>query len=353
MRLHREEPDSPLPRDGEPYPDEESHRRQTPRAPKDYRLTGAAAAAVLDAHFARPSAVPSDLANAFHDVYVPIHPNEHISAAACRIDAQRIRETGRWLVRHATDRCATTVGLALLATVWDEEDIPLIQTIGLLSRLFGPLAAHALERRRGGVQSLLWLAERVTGWGRVYVVESLCKVGGSAARPWLLRRACDGDYLNRYFAGEVATAAYLHEAIIRADPDSDVIDHTGRLLTIMADSSGMGMTLSAYPPADVVLEAYVGHISRLEPTVERYFIATQLADYLQQAVAERLGWPLGRRERILHRYLSLLDRQGWSQVARSGLAAGDHRITWLADEIAPRIGLRAFIDAAPAAHDDG
>lgn len=40
----------------------------------------------------------------------------------------------------------------------------------------------------GGVQALLWLAERVAGWGRVYVVESLCRVGGLAARPWLLRR---------------------------------------------------------------------------------------------------------------------------------------------------------------------
>jgi len=78
---------------------------------------------------------------------VPIHPNEHVAAAACRADARRIQETGRWLIRHATDRCAVTIGLALLASVSDEDDIPVIRTIGLLSNRFGPLAARALERR--------------------------------------------------------------------------------------------------------------------------------------------------------------------------------------------------------------
>lgn len=84
----------------------------------------------------------------------PIFHNEHIAAAALRAD--------RRLGRHNPDRCSATIGLALLATDWTEEDIPLIQTVGLLSNHFGPLAAKALERRRGG-EALLWLAQRVTG----------------------------------------------------------------------------------------------------------------------------------------------------------------------------------------------
>ncbi|WP_406079208.1 hypothetical protein [Micromonospora sp. NBC_00858] len=346
LRLHREDPDSPLFRDGEPYPDHEQHRgrKSRPRAPEDQRCGGADVAAVLDAHFAEPSAVPGDLAEAFHDVYVPIHPNEHIAAAACRVEAERVRATGRWLVRHSTDRCAATVGLALLATLWDDDDIALIKTIGLLSNRFGPLAARALERRRGGSDALLWLAERVTGWGRVYVVEALCKVGGAAARPWMLRRACDGDYLNRYFAGQVATAAHLHEAITAASPDSELVDHTGLLLTIMADSGGMGITLDHYPPAAAVLEAHYEHAGRLEPSVERFVVAAQLAAYLHQSAAGRMGWPEGGRERILGGYLSLLNREDWSAVARAGLAAGDHRFTWLAGALAPGLGLRAFTD---------
>lgn len=32
-------------------------------------------------HFAKPEALPSALADAFHGVHVPIHPNEHIAAS--------------------------------------------------------------------------------------------------------------------------------------------------------------------------------------------------------------------------------------------------------------------------------
>jgi hypothetical protein len=345
-RTHQENPDAPLFRDGEPYPDDAQHRgrKSRPRAPEDRRREGADVAAALDAYFADLSAEPGDLTEAFHELYVPIHPNDHIAAAACRADADRVRATGRWLVQHATDRCAATVGLALLATLWDDDDLPLIKTIGLLSNRFGPLAARALERRSGGSEALLWLAERVTGWGRVYVVESLCEVGSAAARPWMLRRACDGDYLNRYFAGRVATAAHLHEAITAANPDSELVDHTGLLLTIMADSGGTGITLDHYPPAAAVLQAHCEHASHLEPSVERFFIAAQLVEYLHQPAASRIAWREGGQEQVVDGYLSLLNRENWCAVARAGLAAGDHRVTWLAGTRAPGRGLRAFTD---------
>ncbi|MEV0215789.1 hypothetical protein [Micromonospora sp. NPDC050695] len=213
LRLHRPDPGSPPPRDGEPYPDDERHpRRRRSKTRRDRRLDGADVAVILDAHFGTADAPPNELVDAFCDVDVPIHRNEHIAAAALRADRQRVRKTGRWLVRHSTDRCSATVGLALLATDWADNDVPLIQTIGLLSDRFGPLAAEALQRRREGGQALLWLAQRVTGWGRVYVIEALCRHGAAASRQWLRRHACDGDFLNGYFAGKVATTAHLHEA---------------------------------------------------------------------------------------------------------------------------------------------
>lgn len=160
LRLHRQHPDGVLPRDGEPYPDEEHHRsRPSPRRVRDQRRHGAGVAAILDSHFSRPDAHASELVDAFGDVYVPIHRNDHIAAAALRANRQRVRKTGWWLVRHGTDRNAVTVGLGLLAADRAEDDIPLIQTIGLLSNHFGPLAAEALQRRRGGDEALQWLAE--------------------------------------------------------------------------------------------------------------------------------------------------------------------------------------------------
>ncbi|TMR88217.1 hypothetical protein [Nonomuraea basaltis] len=345
VHLHQQDPDSPLPRDGEPYPDDELHRqRAQPHPPEDRRLAGADVAHILDSHFAKPEAPPSALANAFHDVYVPIHHNEHIAAAALRADRHRVQQTGQWLVQHSTDRCSAIVGLALLAADWAEEDIPLIQTIGLLSNQFGPLAAHALRRRRGGSEALQWLAERVTGWGRVYVIEALCLAGGRASRSWLLRHACDGDFLNGYFAGKVATSAHLHEAITRAEADDEVVDHTGQLLTIMADCSGMGMTLEHYPPAHIVLQAYASHLGRQTPTLSRYINAAIIADHLAQKPPERLGCTLEHRDRLLQQYLAVLNREDWSETARAELASD----SWFASNVAARLHLRAFTSANAA-----
>ncbi|MCU1645076.1 MAG: hypothetical protein JWN03_5351, partial [Nocardia sp.] len=133
LHLHHLTPDSPLPRNGEPYPDHDDHGNGRREQSSDSRRAGMAAAAILDAHFARPDAPPSELAWAFHDVDVPIVRDDHIAAAALRADRERVHETGRWLVRYSPDRCSVLIGLALLAMDRGEDDIELIQIVGLLS----------------------------------------------------------------------------------------------------------------------------------------------------------------------------------------------------------------------------
>jgi hypothetical protein len=343
LRLHQQCPDLPLPRDGEPYPDDTLHHRQPRARAQDQRLKGAAAAVILDAHFAEAAAPVSALVGAFHEVDVPIHHNEHIAAAALRADKRRVQQTARWLVRHSTDRCSAIVGLALLAGDWAEEDIPLIQTIGLLSDKFSPLAADALRRRRGGGEALLWLAQRVAGWGRVYVIEALCRVGSFQSRQWLLRHASDGDYLSGYYAGQVATAAHLHEAIARPEVDDDLADHTARLLKIMADCGGMGMTLEHYPPAATVLAAHAGHLSRQTPAANRYIDAATIASHLAGKPPERLGCTAEQRDHLLQQYRAVLRRDDWCDAVRTGIAPGSDVLAWLT-AVAARLQLAAFTE---------
>ncbi|MGD1223753.1 hypothetical protein AB9Q10_35625 [Streptomyces krungchingensis] len=347
LRLHQQTPDGPLPRDGEPYPDEARRRRAPrPERPRDTKLVGADVARILDEHFAGPAALPSVLSDRFQGIHVPIHHNEHIAAAARAAGAVRARQAGRWLVRHGTDTCAVTVGLALLAVVGTVDDIPSIQTVGLLSCTFGPLAARALERLPDGAEALIWLAERVSGWGRVYVVEALCRLVDAhpAVRPWLLRRAADGDFLNGYFVGRVAQVTRLHEVFAASGGDAELVDHTTRLLHAMTYSEGMGTSLRRYAHANTVLEAHVRLLGQLGPTVERYFAAATIAQYLGEETPVGSGEPGSgtRREPIRSAYLALLDQEEWCETARAGLAAEDARLTFLADAVAPELELRAF-----------
>ncbi|WP_439678319.1 hypothetical protein [Embleya sp. MST-111070] len=290
----------------------------------------------MGAYFARTAALPSELVGAFHDVYVPIHPNAHIAAAAEQADRRRVHETGRWLVRYGTDRNSVTVGLALVAAIGTVEDVRLIQTIGLLSNHFGPLAAHALERLPGGTDALLWLADRVAGWGRVYVVEALCRLDDPVAQPWLLRRACDGGFLNANFVGEVARTTRLHEVIAGTDVDDEIVDHAGRLLTVMTFSQGMGLTLSGYPHAEAVLAAHLRHLERLGPSATRYCTAARLANSLgEHGDAGSIG-PVQRWQPYRDNYLAFLARDDWCEVARDALAVKDPDIARLVETASGR-----------------
>ncbi|GAA2286437.1 hypothetical protein GCM10010415_66200 [Streptomyces atrovirens] len=337
LRLHRLTPDGPLFRSGEPFPGAERRRRQRGQ-PFDPSRGDADAAKILDAYFLDTRVSPRQLATELLDVPVSSRYDEHISAAALRAPTARVRETGRWLIRHGTGLAPVAVGLALLAEVGTVDDIQLIQTIGLLSNAFGPLAVRALERLPGGVKALFWFAERVTAWGRVHAVDALCRYVDDhpAVRPWLLRRAVDGDHLNGYFAAEVARVTMLHEVIAQCGDDAEVVDHTGRILHVMKHCEGMGTSLRHYPHALVVLEAHVRHIGSLGPTAERYFAAATLAQYLAE---EEPAWSddaalKARWDKARASYLALVHRADWCSTAREGLAAGDWRLTWLADSVA-------------------
>ncbi|SOB85530.1 hypothetical protein [Streptomyces sp. 1331.2] len=350
LRLHRRTPDGPLPRGGKPYP---GGRRPRPEPPEDYRTAGVPVARLLDEHFAQPLAQPRGLAQAFREVHVPIHPDEHIARAAHRAAPERARRTGRWLVQHGHEESTVTVGLALLAAVGTADDAPLIRTIGLLSDTFGPLAAHALERTEGGAAHLLWLADRVTGWGRVHVVEALCRLDDPATHPWLLRKAIDGDFLNGYFAGKVATAARLHEALPELGQDRGLLDHTGQLLRMLTHSAGMGMALRHYPHAATVLAAHARHAGGPPPTVERFCVVATLALHLATESAEYSGCTEAQREAILASYLALLDREDWYATARAALAAQNSWLLWFADFSESGLRLRVFEDWKAAADGAG
>ncbi|WP_107425141.1 hypothetical protein [Streptomyces sp. CB02400] len=250
---------------------------------------------------------------------MPIHPNARITEAALRAGA-RAREAGRRLVRHGTDTDDVVVGLALLAAVGTVDDVPYIQTIGLLSCTFGPLAADAPERLPDGAESLLWLADRVAGWGRAHVVEALCRLahGHSDVRHWLLRRAADGDFLNGYFAGEVARASALDQA------------------------------LTGCPHAEEALAAHLRHLDRLGPSPSRYCIAAMLARNLGEHGDEGSVAPVRRWRTHRDGYLALPDRDDWFETARNAPAADDPEIVRLVETVASDLGLRTLDDPAPS-----
>ncbi|MEV4604760.1 hypothetical protein AB0K15_46355 [Amycolatopsis sp. NPDC049253] len=322
VRLHGDTPDKPLERGGVPLPDQDLHRvRSQARKSSGWRRKSAEAARILDQHFARPGSSPPDLARSFHGL--DVHgPREHISAAALRADEQRVSRTGRWLVRHGTDRCAVFVGLRLLANTISPEDVELLKMIGLL-REFGPEAAEALTRR-GAITALKWLAERTTEQTRLRAVEGVMRMDKSFEHKWLLRRGLGRDEMSRYLAGDLATQAHLHEAIVRADVPDWLVDETGWFLATMTGAHGVGVVLENYPPGDLVAAAHVRHLSSRKTTKERYYTAAATCAYIHQTDALSRSWSPDARAAVVEAYIAVLARREWVETAHALLRSGHH-----------------------------
>ena len=338
LELHKHDPDRPLPCDGEPFPDHADHDPDNRPAMTRRSGTGVDVADILARYFAEAAPDPARLAESVHRVGVPIYPSELMAEAAREAGRGRALETGRWLIRNGTDTCAVTVGLALLEAVGiTAEDVGLVQTIGLLSDHFGPLAARALAKLpSGSAQALLWLADRAAGWGRVNVVRSLAGLDDPDTRQWLLRKAVDGDILNGYFIAVVVMTGRLHDVLDELAADPELTDCTGRILWLMTENEGMGLTLKGYEHADSVLRAHKDALSHHGPTLQRFYIAALIARYLGRSSPDdpNRTWEADRAA-----YRALLDEPRWREVALTGLAEGDGRIRFIADAVAPEIGL--------------
>jgi len=175
----------------------------------------------------------------------------------------------------------------------------------------------------GSSATLLTATPRCWGWRCWKPTGRLCEIGDATARHWLLRNACEGTYLDGYYAGKFATATHLHEAITGSDCD-DLVDHTSHVLKAMTDCDGMGMTLADYPPALMVLAAHVDHLSRQEPTAHRYLAAALVAYNLLE----------GNQDHWVSRYRAVLSGQDWGAAVSSRLTT-DAR--WFTESVGPRL----------------
>ncbi|KQV16617.1 hypothetical protein [Kitasatospora sp. Root107] len=370
LRLHRLDPDGPLP-GFESLPDRERHlraerQRRCYRDSKEARLRGARTAAVIGRRLDRPLSPASLrlLASALAQVSVPSSPDPAIQDLTKRHPPELLRTVGRWLTRHGTERDVVFAGLALLAETATERDIPMIQTIGLLGSPFAVLPAHALERLPAPTPALTWLADRTTGTGRIHCIHALNRLADPGARypwyrnghdpyaspdrpadpqavHWLRRRAVDLGDFNGYFAAQTVIAAAVDQAIADPHADSEVVDQTGRLLRTMTDCFGMGATLASLDNAHELLAHYADHVSRLRPTVDRYESVLQLAAYLADPHGEAagLGWAPGRQAALQGQLTTLLRRPGWPTFLEELMAWPTGNIGRWATLLARRVGL--------------
>ncbi|MFJ8045529.1 hypothetical protein ACIRBX_33975 [Kitasatospora sp. NPDC096147] len=279
----------------------------------------------------------------------PLDPE--IRRVVGRHDPQTVARAGRWLVRNGTDEHTVTAGLVLLIETATERELPLLRTIGLLTR-FAASTSLALEGIPGGAAVLIELAEHTSTCtpGRDLYIEALLRLAAPRTRyswresrtnpsgvhpradpdrpddpgvmHWLRRKADDGGDFTGYFAADVVIAAGITEVIADSFVDAEVVDHTGRLLCALTWCGGMGATLDELQGAPALLRHYREQVARLAPTSQRCrTVLCLLAAFTgEPRPGAQVVWSEDEHEAYRAQLAALLTRPAWRDCLRAVLA---------------------------------
>jgi hypothetical protein len=250
----------------------------------------------------------------------------------------QLRETGRWLAEHGTQRGAVAAGIVLLGLAGDARDRELLLLLGMLEELT-LYAAVALQRSQPDREQAIYaLARRVDGWGRIHTVERLRGTQDPEIRAWLLRGGFRNSVMDEYLAHLAATTGGLLDALTEPVVDDELFDHAGALLTALGEQ-GPARDMGDYPDGPAVVDRYLALAAARAPTLARIEVVVRLRRHIAGSAAA-WGWAGEVATRLGAGCERLTARAQWRAVVEDGLDDPDPAVFRLASWLAVRLSIR-------------
>ncbi|MBM7344437.1 hypothetical protein [Pantoea coffeiphila] len=140
-----------------------------------------------------------------------------------------------WLAVESPDRNPVKCAIALLAYFPSDENKTLVATLGLHEEftLFTVVALRNMLPAECLEEALFKLAKRVTGWGRIQLIERLPDDVSAATKDWLLREGYSNSVMLEYTAWDCATKGQLLTALTNDNVDSGLLIGAGDILSVL------------------------------------------------------------------------------------------------------------------------
>ncbi|MBO2461429.1 hypothetical protein [Actinomadura violacea] len=326
-RLFRLNPDGPLPDGGRPWPDRGDHPEVRVRERK------AALAAVLREFIDDPSLTAADLHDRCTGLAVTTMDATGVLHELAPEPSQRLVDAARWLVRNGWDRRAVIVGLSLLCGNAELHDVPVVQTVGLLS-FADRLAVEVLAKVPGAEHHLIWLTERSRTRIRVAAAEALSGNEDPVVRDWVL--STPRELLSSERARKLAEWHGLAEKLGLTAVDDALWDHAANLLLAMTSTHNYQSEISRYRDATVVYQRWVELADRQPPTLERAASLAMVAQDLCTGPAAPVAGTL--RRGLIETISRVLRSPQWAEMLHHSARSSDpieaRRATWVLGELA-------------------
>jgi hypothetical protein len=256
------------------------------------------------------------------EVLEQVRKNPHLRA-------ERIHALGLVFASEAPARDAVKFGMALLGTVQGPDDRELLTTLGLHEE-FTLFAAVALANQSDDAELALWeLAKRVSGWGRIHLVERLAQARRPEIRAWLIRDGFRNSIMDEYLAYTCAMAGELHSALAAPVADPELLRGAAGIFAALA-RGGPAEDLSDYRHASKAIAAWLDHIVNVPRDLEQLEALDALS--AREEVAPLLKARIDR----------LKDDPSAIRMVEEGLASTDRVSFCLADQAARRRSIETF-----------
>ncbi|PWW64736.1 hypothetical protein DFQ13_103710 [Actinokineospora spheciospongiae] len=242
-------------------------------------------------------------------------------AGVAHLPAGPLHDLGVRLVTGARHREPVRFGLGLLGA----DDTELLLLIGRHEEFTGAAAATIEVTHADAEPALLRLADAVTGWGRIGVVERFGPGAGPGVRDWLLRGGFRNAVLDAYLAHRAATVGDLAAALSAPAVDGELLTAACDIVCALLDG-GPAATIDDYADAPRALAALLTHLEA-HPGELRHLVAlARLDDYLADGgwpARYRRQWTIARHEALVRRVRDLLARPHWPALVTAGLTRPD------------------------------
>lgn len=266
--------------------------------------------------------------------------------ASKEFQADSLHSFAQWLVRESPDRSSVKIGIALLGLLLPARDTETLMLLGLHDEftLYVAVALKNTLPSEEGEDALWSLASSVDGWGRVHLVERLCKSNRAEIKAWLLREGYKNSVMHEYLAHACAVGGELLEALIPDSIDDELLNGAGDLIQALI-SGGPAEDIESYIDGAKVIQRFLEHTAkRKSASLDVYLVVSDILRFMQDAdrnwsVLESMGWTVNQKLTVAEMANSVLVEPSWRLLVLENIEAEDRVKFWTAATAAERMGL--------------
>lgn len=252
-----------------------------------------------------------------------------------------------WLATQSPDREPVKFGIVLLG-IFEVPSPPLdvLMTLGRHDE-FSLYAAIALRRAVPESQRdlvLFQLAQQVSGWGRVQIVERLAETSDPDIKAWMLREGYKNGVMYEYLAYTCAVNGDLLPALRQEAFDDALLKGAGDILQALING-GPAEGILDYADAPEVTRLFVERMEHHPSLNLDDFLALNSIKFFVDddehdgEEIEPLGWVLPLRQEISNVIARIQARPDWAVLVEQGLEASDGVTFSTAAQAAQYVGI--------------